>query len=140
MRLLRSTLRIITLSALFVSPTACRNEEARVAEAAAKQIAGTRIIGPTDLQILSMDRTVGLEVIGDSVHVYMDNSIVSVPATHIDNVRYADGRLRFDVRGIGVRMFDVGDGTEGASFRAPDAVAFVTTVLERQNAIERRGK
>lgn len=138
---LRSPIRIVTWCALFVSVAACqRSDEARVAEAAAKRIANTRVLGPNDLQIMSMDRTVGLEVIGDSVHVYMDNSIVSVPATHIDNVRYAEGRLRFDVRGIGMKMFDVGDGTEGATFRAPDAIAFVTTVLDRQNEIDRQKK
>ena len=142
---LRSKIRIITRCALFVSVAACqrdtaRVDEARVAEAAAKRIANTRVLGPNDLQILSVDRTVGLEVIGDSVHVYMDNSIISVPATHVENVRYADGRLRFDVQGFGLKMFDVGDGTEGASFRVQDAVAFVTTVLDRQNAIMRREK
>jgi hypothetical protein len=127
----------ILFAALAVG-TACKDEQTRVAEAAARQVASGRVLGPTDLQLMSLDRTVALEVIGDSVHVYMANSSVSVPATYIENLRYADGRLRFDIRGIGVKMFEVGDGREGAVFTQVDAVNFVSTVLERQNAIENR--
>lgn len=85
-----------------------------------------------------MDSTVALEVIGDSVHVFLPNSVIHVPATHIQNVKYADNRLRFDIDGIGVKMFEVGDGREGAIFNQTDALRFVTIVLRRQMEMERR--
>ncbi len=118
--------------------TACKDEQTKVAEAAAKSIASAKLLGPEDLQILSMDSTVALEVIGDSVHVFLPNSVIHVPATHIQNVKYADNRLRFDIDGIGVKMFEVGDGREGAIFNQTDALRFVTIVLRRQMEMERR--
>ncbi len=108
-----------------------------MAEAAANRVAKMRLIGPNDLQITSTDRTVALEVLGDSVFVYMDNSLIAVPATDVENVRYASGRLSFDIRGIGLKMFDVGDGTSGAAFQPTDAIRFVALVLDRQNQLER---
>jgi hypothetical protein len=113
-------------------------DEARVAEAAAKIARATRTLGPGDLQMVSLDRTVAIEVVGDSAHVFMANSQISVPVTYIENVKYADNRLRFDIRGIGMRMFEVGDGTEGAVFTQMDALMFVQTVLSRQNRMEQQ--
>ncbi|WP_337171664.1 hypothetical protein [Gemmatimonas aurantiaca] len=118
--------------------TACKDEQTKVAEAAAKSIASARMLGPDDLQVLSMDRTVGLEVVGDSVHVFLPNSVIHVPATHIQNVKYADNRLRFDIEGIGMKVFEVGDGREGAVFNQADALRFVTVVLRRQMEMETR--
>ena len=115
----------------------CATPQDRVAEAAATRVARMRLIGPNDLQITSTDRTVALEVLGDSVFVYMDNSLIAVPATDVENVRYASGRLSFDIRGIGLKMFDVGDGTSGAAFQPTDAIRFVALVLDRQNRLER---
>ena len=115
----------------------CATPQDRVAEAAATRVARMRLIGPNDLQITSTDRTVALEVLGDSVFVYMDNSLIAVPATDVENVRYASGRLSFDIRGIGLKMFDVGDGTSGAAFQPTDAIRFVALVLDRQNQLER---
>ena len=111
---------------------ACKDEQTRAAEAAAKTVAAARLLGPNDLQIISMDGTVGLEVVGDSVHVYLPNSVMSVPATHIQNVKYADSRLRFDIDGIGMRIFEVGDGSEGAAFTQADALLFVGAVAQKQ--------
>ena len=127
-----------SLTALLALGTACRNEQEALAAAAAKMASTVRMLGPNDLQILSLDRTVGLEVVGDSVFVFMENSRIAVPATALENVRYADGRLRFDIQGFGMKVFDVGDGTEGAAFRVTDAIAFVAQVLQRQNEIEAR--
>ncbi|MCE2901558.1 MAG: hypothetical protein ACK6DP_14395 [Gemmatimonas sp.] len=118
--------------------SACEDDQAKVVKAAAEMASRTRVLGPNDLQILSLDRTTGLEVIGDSVHVFLANSTISVPATHIENVRYADNRLRFDIRGLGTKIFEVGDGTEGAVFRQADALQFVAFVVQRQNEIESR--
>ena len=115
-----------------------QDAESKTAVAAAKVAQNTRTLAPGDLQILSLDRTTGLEVIGDSVHVFLANSTISVPATHIENVRYADNRLRFDIRGLGTKIFEVGDGTEGAVFRQADALQFVAFVVQRQNEIESR--
>ena len=84
------------------------------------------------------DPQLARQVIGDSVHVFLANSTISVPATHIENVRYADNRLRFDIRGLGTKIFEVGDGTEGAVFRQADALQFVAFVVQRQNEIESR--
>lgn len=128
---------LLTAAALILGTTACRSSEDRVAEAAAAKASRAKLIGPNDLQITSTDRTIALEVIGDSVYVYLDNGLIAVPATDIENVRYADGRLRFDIRGIGLQVFDVDNGTEGAAFQVTDAVRFVTTVLDRQNQLER---
>lgn len=113
-----------------------RGNEAKVAEAAAKIARATRTLGPDDLQMVSLDRTVAIEVVGDSVHVYMANSQISVPVTYVENVKYADNRLRFDIKGFGMKMFEVGDGTDGAVFTQMDALQFVQTVVLRQNALE----
>jgi hypothetical protein len=117
---------------------ACQNDQDKVVKAAADMAARTRVLGPNDLQVLSLDRTTALEVIGDSVHVFLSNSTISVPATYIENVRYADNRLRFDIKGLGTKIFEVGDGTEGAVFRQADALQFVAFVLQRQNELEQR--
>lgn len=122
---------------LLLGSGGCGTSQDRVAEAAANRVAKMRLIGPNDLQITSTDRTVALEVLGDSVFVYMDNSLIAVPATDVENVRYASGRLSFDIRGIGLKMFDVGDGTNGAAFQPTDAIRFVALVLDRQNQLER---
>jgi hypothetical protein len=127
-------LLVATLCAL----VACESDDARLAKAAAADAASAKVIGPNDVQIMSADRTVALEVVGDSVNVYLQNTVVSVPATYIENIKYLDNRLRFDIKGIGVKIFDVGDGREGAVFRPQDALLFVSTVMERQNAIEHR--
>lgn len=118
--------------------SACEDDKTKVVKAAAEMAARTRVIGPNDLQILSLDRTTALEVIGDSVHVFLANSTISVPATHIESVRYADNRLRFDIKGLGTKIFEVGDGTEGAVFRQADALRFVALVVQRQNDLETR--
>lgn len=122
---------------LLLGSVGCGTSQDQVAEAAADRVAKMRLIGPNDLQITSTDRTVALEVLGDSVFVYMDNSLIAVPATDVENVRYASGRLSFDIRGIGLKMFDVGDGTSGAAFQPTDAIRFVALVLDRQNQLER---
>ncbi|BAH40865.1 hypothetical protein GAU_3823 [Gemmatimonas aurantiaca T-27] len=87
---------------------------------------------------MSMDGTVGLEVVGDSVHVFLPNSVVSVPATHIQNVKYADSRLRFDIDGIGMKIFEVGDGREGAVFTQLDALRFVGAIVQKQAEMAER--
>lgn len=115
-----------------------RASEAKVAEAAAKIARATRSLGPGDLQMVSLDRTVAIEVVGDSAHVFMANSQISVPVTYIENVKFADNRLRFDIKGFGLKVFEVGDGTEGAAFSTQDALAFVQTVVSRQNALEKQ--
>jgi hypothetical protein len=53
-------------------------------------------------------------------------------------VKYTDNRLRFDIKGIGMKVFEVGDGTDGAVFTQGDALKFVATVISRQNAMENR--
>jgi len=58
--------------------------------------------------------------------------------TYIENVKFADNRLRFDIKGFGMKVFEVGDGTEGAVFSTVDAIAFVQTVVSRQNALEKQ--
>lgn len=116
----------------------CKDEQTKVAEAAVAKLRETRVIGPNDLQLVSLDRTMALEIVGDSVHVFMVNSTISVPATFIENVKYTDGRLRFDIKGIGMKMFEVGDGREGAVFTQADALQFVSVILDRQSQIEAR--
>jgi hypothetical protein len=118
--------------------TACENEQDKVARAAAAQASKVRLLGPNDLQIVSGDRSLIIEIIGDSVHVVRRNSTIDVPATAIENVKYADGRLRFDVKGLGLQVFEVANGQSGAAFSSQDALMFVATVLDRQNALERR--
>lgn len=128
------------LAALLV--TACeqsppsRAAEAKVAEVAARIARETRSLAPGDLQMVSLDRSMALEVVGDSAHIFMANSQISVPVTHIENVKYSDNRLRFDIKGFGMKMFEVGDGTDGAVFTQMDALQFVQTIVARQNALE----
>lgn len=138
--------RPVTTAAFLVSSLllgACGPEgqnkasEAKVAEAAAKIARATRTLGPDDLQMVSLDRTVAIEVVGDSAHIFMANSQISVPVTSIENVKFADNRLRFDIKGFGMKVFDVGNGTDGAAFSTVDAIAFVQTVVARQNALEK---
>lgn len=118
--------------------TACESEQDKVARAAAARAATVRLLGPNDLQIVSGDKSLILEIVGDSVHVVTRGSSIDVPATYIENVKYSDGRLRFDVKGVGLQIFDVGDGQGGAAFSPQDALLFVGTVLDRQNALERK--
>lgn len=136
--------RVFAFASAAVVLLACGQEgqskasEAKVAEAAAKIARSTRTLGPGDLQMMSLDRTVAIEVAGDSAHIFMANSTISVPVTYIENVKFADNRLRFDIKGFGMKVFEVGDGTEGAVFSTVDALAFVQTVVSRQNALEKQ--
>ncbi len=107
-------------------------------QAAAKQAAQTRLLGPNDLQMVSADGTIAIEVIGDTVHMMTPNSKVSVPASYLENVKFADGRLSFSVKGVGAQMFDVGNGATGAVFRPDEVLAFVSVVLDRQNSLEKK--
>lgn len=123
---------LVALTALTLS-TACQDtQQDGVVKAAAEAANKVRLLGPNDLQIVSTDRSVALEVVGDSVHVLHANSVVSVPATLVENVRYAEGRLRFDIRGLGMQIFEVQDGAQGAAFTQADALAFVGTLVQRQ--------
>jgi hypothetical protein len=132
----RPTALLLCCAALLLQ--GCKDEQTKLAEAAAAKIRETRVLGPNDLQLVSLDRTMALEVVGDSVHVFTVNSSISVPATFIENLKYADGRLRFDIKGIGMKMFEVGDGREGAVFTQADAVRFVAVIVDRQSQIEAR--
>lgn len=132
----RSSILLFCCASL--SLLACKDEQTKVAEAAAALVRETRVIGPNDLQLVSLDRTLALEIVGDSVHVSTANSTISVPATYIENVKYSGGRLRFDIKGIGMKMFEVGDGREGAVFTQADALRFVSVMLDRQSKIEAR--
>ena len=105
------------------------------------KVAGAQTLGPEDIQLVSSDKSFALELIGDSVHVYMPGSRVSVPSTYIENLKYADGRLRFDIRGLGVRIFEVGDGTEqGAALSQQEALLFMAGVTRNQAKLEQAGK
>lgn len=126
----------LSLCAAFAFAGCQQDAESKTAVAAAKVARDTRTLGPDDLQLMSLDRTVAIEIAGDSVHVLMANSTISVPATYIENVKYADNRLRFDIKGFGMKMFEVGDGREGAVFSTVDALRFVSAVLSRQNRLE----
>jgi ABC-type Fe3+-hydroxamate transport system substrate-binding protein len=130
----------VSLVATLLLAGCAQDAESKVAEAAAKVARETRTLGPDDLQMVSLDRTVAIEVVGDSVHVFMANSTISVPVTYVENVKYADGRLRFDIKGFGMKMFEVGDGREGAVFTQVDALQFVAVVISRQNKMEAAGK
>lgn len=134
------SLPLATLLVASLAMAACKDDQSKVAEAAARMVQRVQPLAPDDVQIVSLDGRTALEIIGDSVHIYHENSIIHVPATHVENVKYADGRLRFDIKGIGVKVFEVGDGTEGASFTQSDALEFVSVVLSRQNDIEAAGR
>ena len=124
----RTLLLLTTIGCL-----ACGEKPAKVAQA--------QTLGPEDIQLLSSDKSFALELIGDSVHVYMPGSRVSVPSTYIENMKYADGRLRFDIRGLGVRIFEVGDGTEqGAALSQQEALLFMAGVTRNQAKQENAGK
>lgn len=122
-------------AALFL--TACESPQDQAVRAAAQQAAKTRLLGPDDVQLVSPDGSIAIEVIGDTVHMLTPNSRVSVPATKLQNVKYANGQLSFDIEGVGAQMFDVGNGASGIAFRPDEALAFVATILDRQNHIER---
>jgi len=107
----RPTALLLCCAALLLQ--GCKDEQTKLAEAAAAKIRETRVLGPNDLQL-------------------------GVPATFIENLKYADGRLRFDIKGIGMKMFEVGDGREGAVFTQADAVRFVAVIVDRQSQIEAR--
>jgi hypothetical protein len=105
------------------------------------KVAGSQTLGPEDIQMVSSDKSFALELIGDSVHVYMPGSRVSVPSTYIENLKYSDGRLRFDIRGLGVRIFEVGDGSEqGAALSQQEALLFMAGVTRNQAKQEQAGK
>jgi len=124
----RAFLALTTIGCL-----ACGEKSAKLAKA--------QTLGPEDMQLVSSDKSFALELIGDSVHVYMPGSRVSVPSTYIENMKYADGRLRFDIRGLGVRIFEVGDGTEqGAAISQQEALLFMSGVARNQAKQENAGK
>jgi hypothetical protein len=105
------------------------------------KVAGAQTLGPEDMQFVSSDKSFALELIGDSVHVFMPGSRVSVPSTYIENLKYSDGRLRFDIRGLGVRIFEVGDGSEqGAALSQQEALLFMAGVTRNQAKQEQAGK
>ena len=105
------------------------------------KVAGAQTLGPEDMQFVSSDKSFALELIGDSVHVFMPGSRVSVPSTYIENLKYSDGRLRFDIRGLGVRIFEVGDGSEqGAALSQQEALLFMAGVTRNQAKLEQAGK
>ena len=132
-------LRLFALAALCAAAGCATSDPQDAAvQAAAKQAAQTRLLGPNDLQMVSADGTIAIEVIGDTVHMMTPNSKVSVPATYLENVKFADGRLSFAVKGVGAQMFDVGNGATGAVFRPDEVLAFVAVVVDRQNAIDKK--
>lgn len=107
----------------------------------AAPVAKSQTLGPEDMQLVSADKSFALELIGDSVHVYMPGSRVSVPSTYIENMKYSEGRLRFDIRGLGVRIFEVGDGTEqGAAISQQEALLFMSGVTRNQAKQENSGR
>ena len=107
----------------------------------AAPVAKSETLGPEDMQLVAADKSFALELIGDSVHVYMPGSRVSVPSTHIENMKYADGRLRFDIQGLGVRIFEVGDGTEqGAAISQQEALLFIAGVTRNQAKQAKAGR
>ncbi|MBY0491738.1 MAG: hypothetical protein K2R93_18005 [Gemmatimonadaceae bacterium] len=131
--------RLIAAAALCAAVGCAKSDPQDAAvQAAAKQVAQTRLLGPDDLQMVSADGTIAIEVIGDTVHMMTPNSKVSVPATYLENVKFADGRLSFAVKGVGAQMFDVGNGATGAVFRPDEVLAFVSVVLDRQNSLEKK--
>ena len=104
-------------------------------------VAVAQTLGPDDMQLVSKDKSFALELIGDSVHVYMPGSRVSVPSTYIENIKYSDGRLRFDIRGLGVRIFEVGGGAEqGAAISQQEALLFIASVTLNQAKQENAGR
>lgn len=132
--------RVLLLAACAaVLLSACdRNPQDQIARAAAKQAASTRLLGPNDLQMVSGDGAIAIEVIGDTVHMVTPNSKVSVPATSLENVKYANGQLSFDIKGVGAQLFNVGNGATGAVFTPDEVLAFVSIVLDRQNSLEKK--
>lgn len=137
-RPMQSIRLLLPLFASAVLLSACKNEQDRAVDAAARSVANAQVLGPGDMEIMSTDQSVGLQVMGDSVRVFMPNSVISVPATHIQNIKYENNRLRFDIDGFGMKIFDVGDGTEGVVFNQLDALAFVAAVVQRQADMEQR--
>ncbi|MEO7520744.1 MAG: hypothetical protein ABIW79_02900, partial [Gemmatimonas sp.] len=58
--------------------------------------------------------------------------VVRVPVQDVQNLRYEDGRIKFDVRGGKVNMNTSGNGTN-ATFSEPDAKRFIDAVERRKN-------
>lgn len=131
--------RLIAAAALCVAGACAKSDPQDAAvQAAAKSAAQVKLLGPNDLQMVSADGTIAIEVIGDSVFMMTPNSKVSVPATYLENVKYENERLSFSVKGVGAQMFDVGNGATGALFRPDEVLAFVAVVLDRQNSLEKK--
>ena len=134
-----SRLRPIAVATLCALAACAKSDPQDAAvQAAARQAAQTRLLGPNDLQMVSADGTIAIEVIGDTVHMMTPNSKVSVPATYLEDVKFANERLSFSVKGVGAQMFDVGNGATGAVFQPDEVLAFVAVVLDRQNALEKK--
>lgn len=131
--------RLLAVTALCAAVACAKSDPQDAAvQAAAKSAAQTKLLGPNDLQMVSADGTIAIEVIGDTVYMMTPNSKVSVPATYLENVKFEKERLSFSVRGVGAQMFDVGNGATGAVFRPDEVLAFVAVVLDRQNALEKK--
>jgi len=59
--------------------------------------------------------------------------VVRVPVQDVQNLRYEDGRIKFDVRGGHVNMNTSGSGTD-ATFTEADAKLFIDAVERRKRA------
>jgi hypothetical protein len=72
-----------------------------------------------------------------SVGTVVNSAMGFVVQVHVDDVedlRYEDGNIRFDVRGGRVRLQSGRHTANDAAFRAEDAQRFIDTVKRRQSA------
>lgn len=60
--------------------------------------------------------------------------VVRIPVEDIRNLRYENGKLRFDVKGGNVKVNTSGDNGGNAEFREDDAKRFIEAIEARQRA------
>lgn len=58
--------------------------------------------------------------------------VIRVPVNDVQNLRYENGKLRFDVRGGGVKVNTTGTNGGNAEFSEADARRFIEAVERRQ--------
>jgi hypothetical protein len=63
--------------------------------------------------------------------------MIAIPASDVENLRYADGHLRFDVKGGKANVDMDGDSRNKATFTAEDARRFIDAVHARQGPLNR---
>jgi hypothetical protein len=140
------TRRALALSATLLAAVACGNDSRQnVNVAVGSTPSKERPLGAGDVRITSTDSSMRdkgaiSDAIAKSVSSVVNSAMgfmIAIPASDVENLRYADGHLRFDVKGGKANVDMDGDSRNKATFTAEDARRFIDAVHARQGPLNR---